>query len=651
MCHSPSESLSTCPEDCALPNEYDFDPVFVVPNDCGPKCCEGTINAVVFSNNYFELYVNGKFVKGDPVSEDPSQSVSFTFTANSSEPIEYAVYLEDYMEDSTGLEYDHSALGSGGFIAKFSDGTTTSSDWKCQVVNSGPNPESCCYDWQGGLECKGNGTCVTTSVPYDSNWFTTGYDFSSWPNAVEYSDHQTGWGVPPVYNPLTAECFSAWLNVSKYENATYTTPEECQNPVFDNVSGSFKGSKFIWGPDLIQDNVLLCRYTNPGPSKKSFDASENCPICTAPYATSQRVRKEVRNLTSDEWQKVVNAYWTMKNTPQDVGEALYGKYYRQYDYFPSKHAVTTTDLRGDQGHFSAAFITWHSTFLLEFENSLRAIDPSIEALPYWDSTITEPSIFTDQYFGSVPGTGDYGMVIDGQFAYWPVVANWTLEPYYPYINNFTTIGFQNSATGYLRSEDDTNPNPYVTRFGKEFVYTEEDFNTCRSIAGYWMDWYGCIELGAVRGKRVTKNNISHHSGAHLVIGDTASPALPGQEFDGGDFMDVVTSPNEPLFMFHHANMDRSKMWYMLRNENKANICWGFPVKNARTIPLLKEYPGINLNDEMASAWGFTAESLGLSNIPHSGLLTHADAMCQFSPFTSPYIYDDMVGVSYHTGRD
>lgn len=56
-----------------------------------------------------------------------------------------------------------------------------------------------------------------------------------------------------------------------------------------------------------------------------------------------------------------------------------------------------------------------------------------------------------------------------------------------------------------------------------------------------------------------------------------------------------------------------------------------------------QYPGINLNEEVANAWGFTGKGLGL-NDNDSELLKHSDALCMLSPFAAPYIYDDMIGV-------
>jgi hypothetical protein len=598
------------------------------------------IVATLFGDNYFELLVNGRFVKADPIQFVPHQAVQFTFSVDTSKPVEYAIYVQDYMQDSTGLEYDHTALGDGSFLAYFSDGTVTNAQWKYKLINNGPIPSQCCYEWDGSKNCNGNLTCATTEFSFDEDWYTAGYDFSDWSSVSIYTVDTVGWGTPSVYDPLTSTCIVAIPNW-KDDNIDYTTPNECKNPAIESSLGSFHNAEFIWGPDIIQNNHLLLRYTQPATSSSySIDPNANCPVCTAPYTNNQRIRREIRQLSSSEWQKVVDAYWIMKNTPQEEGEAKYGPYYKQFDYFPSKHAVTTTDSRGDQGHFSAAFMTWHSAFLLEFENSLLSIDPSIGALPYWDSTITEPSIYTNQYFGSCPGKGENGQVNDGKFANWPIKTGWSLSTYDEYIDDPSTIAFQNSDSGYLRNADNTNDNPFVTRFGTQYSYDSEDFDDCRMLQGYWNDWFECIELGSVRGKRVVDGVISHHSGPHLQMGGAEGT-------DGGDFMDVVTSPNEPLFMFHHANMDRSKMWYMLNNANKGNIFYGFPVKNSASIPGGIRYDGINLNDVMASAWGFTGDELGL-NVGHDGLLTHADALCYLAPFTAPYTYDDMADLEFQT---
>jgi hypothetical protein len=85
-------------------------------------------------------------------------------------------------------------------------------------------------------------------------------------------------------------------------------------------------------------------------------ATADFPKCHAPSqpVDRQRLRREVRSLPSAEWDKVVRAMWTMKNISSiEAGKAQYGPGFRPYDYFVAKHAVATTDARGDQAHYGA----------------------------------------------------------------------------------------------------------------------------------------------------------------------------------------------------------------------------------------------------------------------------------------------------------
>jgi len=61
-----------------------------------------------------------------------------------------------------------------------------------------------------------------------------------------------------------------------------------------------------------------------------------------------RVRKELRQLTDIELKLYVKGLSTMLAVSTEAGQALYGPYYREYSYFTVKHAVATSDPRGDQ---------------------------------------------------------------------------------------------------------------------------------------------------------------------------------------------------------------------------------------------------------------------------------------------------------------
>eukprot|EP00961_Rhodomonas_salina_P007341 99198-Rhodomonas_salina.1 len=178
--------------------------------------------------------------------------------------------------------------------------------------------------------------------------------------------------------------------------------------------------------------------TNTPNTDGSCTATANYPLCAAPTRTSQYVRKEIRQLTTAEWDKIVKAMWIMKRETFESGTAKYGASFRPYDYFTVKHAVASTDSRGDEAHFGAHFMTWHGAFVLEFEVCLKAIDPTIESCPYWDEAITTPSVWTDTYFGADPGPETNYQVRTGPFADWPVQANFNIADYERWIADNST---------------------------------------------------------------------------------------------------------------------------------------------------------------------------------------------------------------------
>mmetsp|Transcript_57992 Transcript_57992/g.135608 ORF Transcript_57992/g.135608 Transcript_57992/m.135608 type:complete len:449 (-) Transcript_57992:298-1644(-) len=362
------------------------------------------------------------------------------------------------------------------------------------------------------------------------------------------------------------------------------------------------------------------------------------PECSAPTASTQRVRREIRSISLDEWQSIVTAMWAMKNETMASGVSRYGAAFRSYDYFVVKHAVAQTDTRGDQAHFGAHFITWHAAFVLEFENALLAIDPSIEALPYWDQTISEPSIFSETYFGVDPDSSTSYQVTTGKFAYWPIASSFSLDDWSEYIANDTTVNFAGNPSGWLRGATNLDTNAFSTRYGGGAAWdavqlTAATWWECTTGSTYmtWEEWYWCIEGG---------NGVSIHSGPHREIGGTSGD-------NNGDFEDTVTSPNSPIFMFHHANMDRNKMWWMIAHSDLNCTYYEYPlVDGGVSSPgggpgRPRRLDGYNLNEVASSSWGFTRDDLGLSGAPASQL-THADLICWMAPATAVYNYDTHV---------
>jgi len=205
-------------------------------------------------------------------------------------------------------------------------------------------------------------------------------------------------------------------------------------------------------------------------------------------------------------------------------------------------AVAVEDSRGDQGHFSDAFATFHAALLLSFETNLRRVNPTV-TLPYWAAQ-ANGDIYTEDFVGSVPGKGADNTVTDGAFANWPVTMDLTWSDWVPYIQ--TVEGATNKYTGggtdgSLRGPNNKLDSPTLTRYGEQWSYTEANQEKCLQEE-CWADWFAdCIEG-------------EFHSGAHSSIGGDEGR-------NEGDFKDVVTSPNDPIFWLHHANIDRNRhLW-------------------------------------------------------------------------------------------
>lgn len=338
------------------------------------------------------------------------------------------------------------------------------------------------------------------------------------------------------------------------------------------------------------------------------EESQDYPVCEAPTISleDKRIRREIRSLSSKDWEAVVNAMWIMKTTSLTEGQNLYGPSFKPYDHFVVKHAVATTDARGDQAHFGAHFMTWHLAFVLEFEMALLAIDPSIGAMPYWDETLAEPSVFTDDYFGSDTTAENNFVITDRAFANWPV-STFSWADYESFLTgDASALGFgmddTNGTSTFLRGDGNLASEAFVVQYGsgtnwEQTTITatlENDWWACtvQDLVD-WNSWYACIESGSP----------SFHSGPHASIGGIMQAQRKLQQGGGppngggggppgggggtaemlrGDFEDTVTSPNGPIFMFHHANLDRNRLWWMRRHNQEGLVCsyYDFPLENA-----------------------------------------------------------------------
>lgn len=188
------------PQEAERPRRPGADPQVVKPS------MDDTISAVMYADNWFVMYINGKQVAVDSIDFLPHNVVAVDLLPEY--PMTIAVLAKDNADPETGCEYGN-RIGDGGFILKFGDGTVTDASWKAKTFMHGPvNRDTT------------NPTVRTTPLP--DRWFGPELDDSEWPHAAVYPQSRID-------------------------------PKE---PFFQH---DFSGAKWIWTEDLDLDNTVVFR--------------------------------------------------------------------------------------------------------------------------------------------------------------------------------------------------------------------------------------------------------------------------------------------------------------------------------------------------------------------------------------------------------
>ncbi|KAI8866592.1 Di-copper centre-containing protein [Ramicandelaber brevisporus] len=254
-------------------------------------------------------------------------------------------------------------------------------------------------------------------------------------------------------------------------------------------------------------------------------------LVTAPAVTAQCsstvVRKEFRQMSNDEKQRYFDAV-KLLNT---------GNRPNQMDRFSQVHVYYAGEIHG-----AAPFLPFHRQFVRDWEQVLQRVsgDTSIYQ-PYWDWTVDSQDpksspIFTDDWLG---GNGNDGCV----------------------------------RIPKLAGDGNSNSN-WTILFNGDYKYDQRclkrDFDQSQMSA-----YYSKSSVETMMGEADNFGQFSHllestpHGVVHVSI--------------GGD-MNTMASPNDPLFFFHHANLD--KLWDDWVRKNPTARDW--------------DYSGLNRNGATAS---------------------------------------------------
>ena len=110
--------------------------------------------------------------------------------------------------------------------------------------------------------------------------------------------------------------------------------------------------------------------------------------------------------------------------------------------------------------------------------------------------------------------------------------------------------------------------------------------------------------------------------------------LDGAAVNSGDFADAATSPNDPVFFFHHANLDRLLMtWQQARFANDEDPTSGYPTDTF--------CDGHALNDVVSSAMPFSDLGLAPPGADDSAPYTNTLLMRAGQRDAAPYTYDTL----------
>lgn len=434
---------------------------------------------------------------------------------------------------------------------------------------------------------------------------------------------------------------------------TFVVVYNTRSVILDSTSESSTSFKrdllILYSDSTIHQQIMRCpRALFLGLLVFPFVYTSTLPI-PCPHHSKPRVRREFRSLPLSIRQRVFDAHWIMRNLTTAEGQARYGPNFISYEDLVVSHACANRDPRCDQGHFGPIFAIFHRALLLQFENSLLAIDPKIGAMPYWNVAFDAKGgkfrddprnyIFSEHFFGSKRGDPKANFaVLNGQFARFPV-AKYDPMRHGPASNSSLRclqedwLRFPGNSVcrrccgvvGCVCDRDDDvfdtftrsfeQCSPYTIRNyeefplmdgTREFLFTQENFDTCtnstliRSID----QWQRCIELersscffpnidvSTVPGD----TDIKLKTLAYLATENTTC-AQQGYYFDretgervevnahhsqvhfkiAGDMRDPATSPNDPIFMVYHADIDRNIMTWQVNTPYLEESWWKYPV--------------------------------------------------------------------------
>lgn len=276
------------------------------------------------------------------------------------------------------------------------------------------------------------------------------------------------------------------------------------------------------------------------------------------------IRKDQSTLSDDEKEAFVTAILALKQAPSMLHPGAPTS--SRYDDYAELHVKAMMAMPDGWAHQGPAFFPWHRVLLLQFERDLQQAAQDINlGIPYWDWT-KNPAL--PSFLG---GDGDPNKgyeVTDGPF----IRDKWV----------FNVVDSPGAATYLQRrfgfGDLDQNNQPIKMNLP----------DTAAQDAALKIRWYDDVpwDASSPRASSFRQSaEVDLHNRVHRWVGGFWTS---DGNIASGTMMQM-TSPNDPVFWLHHANLDR--MW----------SAWQGLYSDRGSAPFLPQggaAPGHNLRDSL-----------------------------------------------------
>jgi hypothetical protein len=245
-----------------------------------------------------------------------------------------------------------------------------------------------------------------------------------------------------------------------------------------------------------------------------------------------KVRKNIKRLTPDEKKRFVKAFLALK--AQD--SVIHPGSQSRYDDFVETHLNAMWDFGANMmrllswGHVDSVFLPWHRELLYQFEQLLQSVDPSV-TIPYWDWTRDQSAA----------------------------------DPGFPFKHDFIGVDGDDADNDRVKREPGA-PSPYPYAFDPEAWSTTIKVIDPQDSLNFFQRQFGEFSNApnlplndvVVTGTGTTFRAAINAANSYTTL-RARSEDLHNlvHRWTGGNML-RMTSPNDPVFFMHHAQIDR--MW-------------------------------------------------------------------------------------------